>query len=105
MTHEELIESSMDKEFELARSMILDGLSNRLVNFEKSTKLGQSLNLAPRTKYPNPETNEAGVIQKKDLDFYKQQLNPSKPVAQPGSNPYAKRSVNPVTNSHTQRLD
>ena len=52
MSHEQLIETSMCKDFELARPMILEGLSSRLVNFEKSTKLGQSINLMPRTKYP-----------------------------------------------------
>jgi len=35
MSHEELVEVSMDKDFELARPLILEGLSSRLVNFEK----------------------------------------------------------------------
>lgn len=52
MTHEQLVETSMDRFFEAARPMILEGLSCRLVNFEKSTKLGQNINLQPRTKYP-----------------------------------------------------
>jgi hypothetical protein len=52
MTHEQLVETSMDRFFEAARPMILEGLSCRLVNFEKSTKLGQNINLQPRTKFP-----------------------------------------------------
>lgn len=38
MSHEELVELSTDPDFELARGMILEGLSSRLVNFEKSMK-------------------------------------------------------------------
>jgi len=57
MSHEELVETSMDKEFEMAKAYILDGLSNKLVNFEKSAKLGQSFNLKPRTKYPGGVQN------------------------------------------------
>ena len=51
MTHEQLVETSMDKDFEMARPLILEGLSSRLVNFEKSAKLGQSINLNPRIKF------------------------------------------------------
>lgn len=51
MTHEQLVECSMDKDFEMARQYILDGLSNRLVNFEKSTKLGDTFKTNARQKY------------------------------------------------------
>ena len=34
LTHEQLVEVSMEKEFELAKPLILEGLSNRLINFE-----------------------------------------------------------------------
>jgi hypothetical protein len=58
MTHEELVETSMDSNFELARAMILEGLSCRLVNFEKTSKLGSLVNLTPRTKYPKDQVKE-----------------------------------------------
>lgn len=51
--------------------MILDGLSNRLVNFEKSSKLNATINLEPRTKYPLPTEDAVAGISKPDLDQYK----------------------------------
>jgi hypothetical protein len=97
ISHEQLIETSMDKDFEVARPMILEGLSSRLVNFEKSAKLGTSINLMPRTKYPPigmPAHNNE-LITKKELDTYENNLNATKttPAAQT-NNPYVKRSVN-----------
>ena len=50
--HEQLLEISNDKEFELARPMILEGLSCRLVDFEKSKTLCKLINVNPRIKYP-----------------------------------------------------
>ena len=47
----------MDKVFESAKSFILDGLSSRLVNFEKTFRLNESFKTGPRTKYPG--LNEA----------------------------------------------
>lgn len=81
MSHEELVETSLDRDFELARPMILEGLSCRLVNFEKSSKLGSLVNLTPRTKYPKEQVRELPEKQ------------PS-PVKQ--SNPYATRGPLPV---------
>ncbi len=81
MSHEELVETSLDSHFELARPMILEGLSCRLVNFEKSSKLGSLVNLTPRTKYPKEQMKELPEKQ------------PS-PVKQ--SNPYATRGPLPV---------
>jgi hypothetical protein len=52
MTHEELVEASEIKVFELARPMILQGLSYRLVNFENTEKKGKLINLVPRAKFP-----------------------------------------------------
>lgn len=77
MTHEQLVETSMDKDFEMARPMILEGLSSRLVNFEKSAKLGQKINLTPRTKYPpvGEPLHDDPVIGKKDLETYKNNLS------------------------------
>ena len=45
MSHEELVQVSMDREFELARPLIMEGLSSRLINFEKSTKMQSLINL------------------------------------------------------------
>jgi len=42
----------MDKVFESAKSFILDGLSYRLVNFEKTYKMSESFKTGPRTRYP-----------------------------------------------------
>ena len=42
MTHEQLVETSGDKDFVMAKAYILDGLSVRLVNFEKTSKLPES---------------------------------------------------------------
>jgi hypothetical protein len=96
MSHEQLIETSMDKDFEVARPMILEGLSSRLVNFEKSAKLGSNINLIPRTKYPllGEPKHDNELITKKDLDTYKNNLNATKatPVAQ-NNNPYGRRSM------------
>lgn len=74
MTHEQLVETSMDKDFEMARPMILEGLSSRLVNFEKSAKLGQSINLAPRIKFaPTVELSQNDTKNNKNnLDYFKQ---------------------------------
>jgi hypothetical protein len=53
MTHEQLVETSMDKAFETAKTFILDGLSSRLVNFEKTFRMNESFKAGPRTKYPS----------------------------------------------------
>lgn len=42
----------MDKDFEMAKAYILDGLSNRLINFESSIKMNDTFKTGPRTKYP-----------------------------------------------------
>jgi hypothetical protein len=38
VSHDDLVEVSTDSDFDAARSLILEGLSSRLVNFEKTTK-------------------------------------------------------------------
>jgi hypothetical protein len=48
-----LVETSMDKAFETAKTFILDGLSSRLVNFEKTFRMNESFKAGPRTKYPS----------------------------------------------------
>lgn len=49
ISHDQLVEISMDSDFDAARAMILEGLSSRLVKFEETTKVGSSLlNMLPR---------------------------------------------------------
>ena len=57
LTHEELVEVSMEKEFELAKSLILEGLSCRLINFEQTQKMGKLVNNKPRVHYSNNVLN------------------------------------------------
>ena len=82
MTHEQLVETSMDSDFEMAKAYILDGLSNKLVNFEKSSKLNLSFNVMPRTKYP---IDKLGGIQVEPIKQHSIQAPPKQ------GNPYAGR--------------
>ena len=76
MTHEQLVDVSMDRDFELAKEMILQGLSFRLLNFEnnpnasfdKKNILGilehnLLINVTPRIKYPETFIPLSGKVQ------------------------------------------
>jgi len=49
ISHDELLQFAMDQALDLAKPLILEGLSSRLVNFEKTTQSVQLLKVKPRT--------------------------------------------------------
>jgi hypothetical protein len=51
MSHEQLVDCSMDRELESARPQILSGLSLRLVNHEKSNLINETFINKPRISY------------------------------------------------------
>lgn len=70
--HEKLMETSLNSAFDIARPLILEALSLRLVPFESSAKLGSSLNLKPRTKFPDNPPNHA--ISQADIDEFRSKM-------------------------------
>jgi hypothetical protein len=48
MSHEQLVECSMDEELSSAKAYILNGLSLKLVNHEKTSKLNETFNTKTR---------------------------------------------------------
>ena len=51
MTHEQLSKLSGDREFELAKHMIMEGISARLTSFEKTDCQKITIRTEPRVKY------------------------------------------------------
>lgn len=62
MSHEELMKLSVDKDFEEARDLVLEGLSMKLKTFENTSKGDDvsklTINLEPRTNYLLPPEHE-----------------------------------------------
>jgi len=58
LKHEELLEASMNPVFELAKNLIVEGLSVRLDSYENSIKKELSINLEPRVNF---ELNQSEI--------------------------------------------
>lgn len=55
--HEELVVLSIDKEFELAKELVIQGLSCRLDSYEVSSQKELKINLEPRLRYKVEDEN------------------------------------------------